>query len=184
MMKRLLAFALILFGSNQFFAKDASAVELPFPLCKAWVSEFSSFAKEPKRAVREWTLPEASEKKIEAIFKNEKLSDLEKFEQAFDELWSARIASAPFVTRFLMRKPLRTIKNQNSLYQMIFSKIGILQGGAHYHPLFNRIVNDRTMTSGAPEFLVLSHELGMRFIEIILLLSSLFLLVLSKKFSM
>lgn len=155
-----LAFLFLFLASHETFAKPLKNLNLPFPLCRTWVSEFSSFAKEPKRAVKEWQLPEASEKKIESIFKNREFSDLEKFEKSFDELWTARIATSPFLTRFLMKKPLQTIKNQNSIYRKFMTKLGIFKNGAHYHPIFNRIANDQTMTSGAPEFLVLSHELG------------------------
>lgn len=156
-------FLFLFLGSNETLAKSFRPFDLPFPLCRSWVSEFSSFAKEPKRATKEWQLPEASEKKIEEIFKNNELSDFEKFEKSFDELWTARIAASPFLTRFLMKKPFQTIKNQNSIYRKFMTKLGIFKSGAHYHPLFNRIANDQTMTSGAPEFLILSHELGHAF---------------------
>ena len=158
-----LAFLFFFIFLNGIDARPSKGFDLPFPLCRTWVSEFSSFAKEPKRATKEWQLPEASEKRIEAIFKSNELSDFEKFEKSFDELWTARIAAAPFLTRFLMKKPLQTIKNQNSIYRKFMTKLGIFKSGAHYHPIFNRIANDQTMTSGAPEFLVLSHELGHAF---------------------
>ncbi len=133
---------------------------LPFPLCRHWVSTLSVFAKEPKLASQDWQLPEEVELSIKQIFNNSELTDLEKFERSFDAIWTAKLASSPALTRFLMKKPLSTAKNQKSIFQIFSHAIGLSRWGPHYNVFLNRVVNDQTTSSGATEFLILSHELG------------------------
>jgi hypothetical protein len=106
-----------------------------------------------------WKFTKEQEGQFEKIMSREGLSDEQKLSDLFDEMMAARLANTNPVSRFFMRAPLRTTKNQKSIYTFTMGAIAAKLVGPHYNPIFNRVSHLYYKKNAVAHFMNM-HELA------------------------
>jgi len=118
----------------------------------------SAIAEQELLHSREWGFSRAQEALMKEAAADQSLKASERAEKLWQTLTTERLKNAGAVTRFFMRAPHRTTRNQNSIYSKTLGRLISRFAGPHYNPILNR-TSRRFMDSDLPETMVVDiHE--------------------------